>query len=44
MPEIVPEVKEVNEVTEVTQQSDNEPELTPEEQIAQKLKKLEGYL
>ncbi|EEQ44265.1 multiple RNA-binding domain-containing protein 1 [Candida albicans WO-1] len=35
--EIVPEVKEVNEVTEVTQQSDNEPELTPEEQIAQKI-------
>ncbi|KGU31036.1 multiple RNA-binding domain-containing protein 1, partial [Candida albicans P75063] len=37
VPEIVPEVKEVNEVTEVTQQSDNEPELTPEEQIAQKI-------
>ncbi|KHC37549.1 multiple RNA-binding domain-containing protein 1 [Candida albicans P76067] len=37
VPEIVPEVKEVNEVTEVTQQSDNEPEMTPEEQIAQKI-------
>lgn len=37
VPEIVPEVKEVNEVTEVTQQSDNEPELTPEKQIAQKI-------
>ncbi|KGQ87831.1 multiple RNA-binding domain-containing protein 1 [Candida albicans P94015] len=37
VPEIVPEVKEVNEVTEATQQSDNEPEMTPEEQIAQKI-------
>ncbi|KGQ92134.1 multiple RNA-binding domain-containing protein 1 [Candida albicans P37005] len=37
VPEIVPEVKEVNEVTEVTQQSDNEPEMTPEEQIAHKI-------
>ncbi|KGU12683.1 multiple RNA-binding domain-containing protein 1 [Candida albicans L26] len=37
VPEIVPEVKEVNEVTEATQQSDNEPEMTPEEQIAHKI-------